>query len=153
MNLKNAIIFDFYGTIAVGNFKLKLTSEMDKTIHILAEKYPLYIATSANSVSVSDFLKKVSLADPFIQILGSNNFPTKFESLTEISSNFEAKNCIMISDTIADLEMAKRLQMKVIGVDWGLDGHKLKKYLDPGLITSNPNELPFLVNTLTNASE
>lgn len=103
--------------------EVKLFNEMDELITRLTQEYKLFIISSAITKGIQEFLKKYSLADCFVEIMGNDIHHSKVVKMNTIFSkhNLESKNCVFVTDTLGDMREAEQVDVQVIGVTWGFN--------------------------------
>lgn len=101
----------------------------------LSRSYVLTIASSGKKYNILWLLKK-SMSNKHFDFILATTDQTKEIMLREIMKKHRAdpKQTIMITDTIGDVKIAKKLGLKTIAVSWGFQSYKTLK-------TSKPNKL------------
>lgn len=114
-----------------------------EVIREISKKYPLAIISSTTSNSINNFLKSYKLEKYFTDVLGIDHDTSKEEKIRSIlkTYNLIAENCLMITDTVGDIEEAKRVGIKTIGVTWGYHDEKTIDSASPSALAHTPREL------------
>lgn len=110
----------------VGIFENNLYPGVEECLKNLKEKgYPIALASSKPEEACKRILEKHGLDGYFDEIVGATldgSISTKKEVLQAVFARMQvadAKDCILIGDTIFDVEGAKEVGMDCIGVSYG----------------------------------
>ncbi len=108
----------------------------------LDKKYILTISSSGRRDNIKNLLEANKLKSSFSLILASTA-ETKEYMITKILNKFHAKpkDAVMISDTVGDIMMAKKVGLKTIAVTWGFHSTKNLKKSNPDFVAKNFKEL------------
>ncbi len=90
----------------------------------------LMIISSASEEPINNFLAKYNLKKYFSEVLAKETHFGKVEKFKMMLEKYkiEAKNTLMITDSIGDVKEAMEVEIKTIGVVWGVhDGKRLKE--------------------------
>ena len=100
-------------------------------IEELENNYQLFINTSAPTYNVKHFLSLIEKENSFKEILGFDIEVSKVKKFQIILDKYNLKKeeCLFITDTLGDLKESEEVQIKSIGVTWGV--HK-RETLDQG---------------------
>ena len=108
----------------------------------LKTKYCLCIASSSLESAINFLLKKGGVNSCFVLVKGGQHYSKK-DILNEIliKTKLKPQNAIMITDTIGDIKVSKKVGLKTIAVTWGFHSAKMLKLSEPNFIVNNFNEL------------
>lgn len=114
-------------------FGAKLFSGAPNLIKKLSKKYNLTICSSGKKDNIRNLLKKNKL-DGFFDLILANFSHSKEEALLKLLKKFKTKpeETFMITDTVGDIKVAKKVGLMTIAVTWGFHNKKL-------LLSANPN--------------
>jgi len=109
-----------------------------KFIKKISEKYILSVASSGKRDNIKNLLKEKGAEDLFGLILANFNY-SKDTVIGEILDKFHVKpkETFMITDTVGDIEVAKKLGLKTIAVTWGFHSEELLRSAKPDHIANN----------------
>lgn len=112
-----------------------------------AEGYTLFVATSKPTLFAKEILKDHGLEDLFVEIVGcnmDNSRSDKAEIIGHILQTYslDAKDCLMIGDTMFDIIGANRHQMTCVGVTYG---HGDFSEYQPHFVVDSCQELETLI--------
>ncbi len=115
----------------------------------LAGRYTLAISSSTLKEYISTFLKKNRIDDCFKYIVGNQDH-SKAKGIEEIKNNlgYQYLDMIMVSDTTADLAVAKELGMMTAAVTWGFHDPAKLSLLVPTVIIDSPTKLILSLTSL-----
>lgn len=118
-----------------------------EVIQKVSKGYLLAIASSTTSGSINNFLKFHHLEKYFSEILGIDHSTSKEEKIRYILQAYglTAKDCLMITDTVGDIEEAKHVGVMTIGVTWGYHDEGTLKAVGPYGLARTPHELIQLI--------
>lgn len=130
------------------NSGAKLFPGTKELIKKLVAKYTLTIASSGHQTNVENLLDKNGTKDMFSLII-ANTATTKEGMIKEILTKLKSKaeESIMISDTVGDIELAKKMELQTIAVTWGFHSIKLLKTAKPDYVIKNFKELEYTLLT------
>ncbi|MDQ3245081.1 MAG: HAD hydrolase-like protein [bacterium] len=143
---KKLVMFDFDGVL-INTQHLDNDFSVDDILHdavlYLADKYELAIVSSASNKILNTFLKKENLDGCFKDVLGYEEHSSKVVRINSLLKkyNIEAKDSVLITDTLGDLKEANEAGAKSIAVLWGLHDHSTLANGNPNAIIENPNLL------------
>lgn len=102
----------------------------------------LTIASSGRRDNIEDLLGKNNIRGLFDTIL-ANTANTKEGMIQEIlnESNAKKEEAVMISDTVGDIEVAKRVGLQTVAVTWGFQSRDTLEKAGPNFLADNFNEL------------
>lgn len=115
---------------------------IDDVLKKLSKKHTLGILTSNKSENVQNFLDKYKL-DFFDFIYSEKDIFGKDKKIKKVLSkhNLKSSKAYYIGDETRDIEAAKRLKLKTIGVTWGIESKQLLEKSNPDYIISKPEKL------------
>ena len=118
--------------------KVRFFGGVKEFIKKLEKKYILAIASSGNQKNIENLLKNSEIAGLFNFIL-ANTSDTKEGMIRDIldRSNAKAGAAIMISDTVGDILVAKKVGLKTIAVTWGFQDEKTLRLAKPNFIAND----------------
>lgn len=123
--------------------ELKIKEEIKNVILKLSKKFELSIISSGGTQNIKNYFKNNNIQNTFKEILGQEDGESKEEKFKFILNkyNLTPNECIFVTDTLGDILEANRLNIKSIGVTFGLHDKELLKKGNPSKIISNINEL------------
>lgn len=132
MNFRSSNYDEYYNNKL---HKAKLFPKALKFLKNLSKDYILTIASSGQEDNIKNLLERNNLKNLFNLIL-ANSATSKAGMIKKIINKFKTtpQKTIMITDTVGDLRVAKKIGLKTIAVTWGF--HSAKK-----LELANPNHL------------
>ncbi len=118
--------------------RAKLFPGAIKFLKEIGKNYILTIASSGREDNIKNLLEENGVKDLFSIIL-ANSSTTKESMIKEILNKHKSnpKNTVMITDTVGDLKVAKKLGLKTIAVTWGFHSEKILKSEKPDYIANN----------------
>lgn len=123
------------------------------------EVYPLYdflkkyndrtivICSSSPREGIENFLSAKKISEFIDDIYDVHINPSKVEKLQMIMDKYDAKpeDCIFVTDTVGDINEAKKLNIDAIGVTWGLHSREILEKAKPLAIIDTIEELDVLI--------
>ncbi len=127
----------YYGTTGV-----KFFSGTVEFLKKVSKNYSLTIASSGKQENVMNLLEKNGVKKLFSLILASSDF-SKEDMLREVLNKFQVQpsEVVMITDTVGDVLVAKKVGLKTIAVTWGFHSLKVLEKSNPDFIVGNFKEL------------
>lgn len=122
--------------------KIKFFPDAVDFLKQLHKDHTLTIASSTPADFISKLLKKNKIQDLFSLVLGTREHSK--ENILKITSaklNAPLNTMTMVTDTVGDLKIAKKLGIKTIAVTWGFHSSNTLKQAEPDVIVSTFNEL------------
>ena len=109
----------------------------------LARKYILLIVTAKTEDSIEDHLKLGGYSTYFKKVYGFETSKSKVEKFNTAMNdfNFNADECVYVTDTIGDIKEAHKAGVPVIAVTWGYHDRKLLASVKPVAIVDTGDEL------------
>lgn len=94
--------------------------------------YLLIIVSSSSEEPINNFLAKYNLKKYFSEVLAKETHFGKVEKFKLMLKKYktEAKETLMITDSIGDVKEAMEVKIKTIGVGWGI--HNTKRLKEAG---------------------
>lgn len=122
--------------------KAKLFPGAVEFLKEIGKNYILTIASSGREDNIKNLLEKNCVKNLFGLIL-ANTATSKAGMIKETLNKFQAipKETIMLTDTVGDIDIAKKCGLKTIAVTWGFHSAKILKSSKPNFIVNNFNEL------------
>lgn len=120
----------------------KLFGGIKRILKKLSKDYVLTIASSGNKYNIIWLLKKSGSHKHFDLILATAE-KTKENMLREIMEEYGAdpKHTTMITDTVGDIKIAKKIGLKTIAVGWGFQNSKTLKKSEPDKLLHKVSDL------------
>lgn len=120
----------------------KIFLGIKKILKKLSKNYILTIASSGKKYNITWLLKKSGSHKHFDLIMATDE-KTKENMLREIMEKHgaDAKHTIMITDTVGDIKIAKKIGLKTIAVTWGFQNSKTLKKSKPDKLLSKVDDL------------
>lgn len=108
----------------------------------LSKNYILTVASSGKKDNIQKLLKANGI-DNFFSLILADFAYSKEGMINEILDEFLAKpeETFLITDTVGDIKVAKKLGLKTIAVTWGFHFLKLLKTAQPDYIANNFQKL------------
>ncbi len=102
----------------------------------------LTIASSGKKNNIRKLLRKNGLKNYFNLILADSTYSKK-NMIEEILNKFNAlpQKTILVTDTVGDINVAKKIGLKTIAVTWGFHSAKLLKSAKPDCLANSFNIL------------
>ena len=122
--------------------KAELFSGATEFLKKIDKKYTLAVASSGRQSNIENLLEESGLKGLFSFVLANASY-TKEGMIEEIldKSNSKAAETVMISDTMGDILVAKKVGLKTIAVTWGFHSAEVLKKTEPDFIANNFKEL------------
>lgn len=116
----------------------------------LDKKYILAIVSSGHQKNIENLLKENGLTGLFNFVLANVSY-AKEGMIEEVldRSNTKAEETIMISDTVGDIMVAKKVGFKTIAVTWGFQSAGKLKKSNPDIIVKNFKDLLAKIDKLS----
>lgn len=120
------------------NNKAMLYRGARQLIKKINKNHILTIASSGKEDNIKDLLKQNGI-DEFFNLILANSSDTKEGVIKEILDKFDAKpeETIMITDTVGDLRVAKKIGLKTAAVTWGFHSVRILKSEKPDYLASS----------------
>ncbi len=123
--------------------KLKVFPGISDAVRKLEADYHLVIVSSTLNDFINQVLTNNNLDNHFEDILGNDVSTSKVEKFKMVFDKYgvEAKDCVIITDTLGDMKEAAEVNMPSIGVTWGF---QKKEALEQGgavCIVDKPEEI------------
>jgi phosphoglycolate phosphatase len=99
---------------------LPIIPGMGELIRQIADHHPLHIVSSADEVSIKDFLQAQGLHSHFESVLGYETAESKVEKFKMLKLHESPKSHLFITDTLGDLKEAAKVGLPAIAVSWGV---------------------------------
>ncbi len=135
IDYKKERIAAFYNTV-------KLFPGATPLLQKLSKKYILTIASSTKDTLIRKLLQRNKVEKLFSIIHGANDY-SKEEALKNILSRTATTppQAIMVTDTVGDVLVAKKVGIKTIAVTWGFHSRLTLSKIRPSALIFNLNEL------------
>ena len=129
--------------------KVRLFPGVVKVLKKLSQDYILSIASSGKQNQILRLFKKRQADKMFDTVLGTTEY-TKKNMLKQIMKKRKTspEHTIMITDTVGDILVAKKVGLKTLAVTWGFHSKKILAQAKPDKIVSDIKNLPAVL-TLT----
>ena len=100
----------------------------------------LYVVTHNTEIAVRGFLEMKGATDIFDDILGAEARMEKADKLSGLvaANRVPASSCMMVGDSVGDLESAKLAGVVAVGVSWGYQSRERLAMVGPDLILDSP---------------
>jgi phosphoglycolate phosphatase-like HAD superfamily hydrolase len=137
LNFKHQIFEKYYSKSKLYEFCPKMILEFHKKNILMA------IVSATNEDAIKKILNTYNLLDKFFFIAGMNK-TGKVENIKkciEISQIKNISEAIFITDTIGDIKDAKKADIKVAAVGWGVHNINDLKKENPDFIIDDPNKI------------
>jgi len=121
---------------------LKTVPGLSAVIKKLSETNRLGIVSSNSTKNINKFLKNNKLDSYFEFVLSSPTF-NKAKRIDEAIRKYkmERSETVYIVDEISDIEISKKINIKIISVSWGFAGKNLLKRNGARVLINDPKEL------------
>ncbi len=115
----------------------------EKLIEDLHKRYKLFIVSGTQTDNLEYYLKLIDSVEKFIEILGADEILSKVERFKIIFNKhqLDSKECLFVTDTLGDIKEANEVELKTIGVTWGIHDFTLLEQGKPYKIVHDVNEL------------
>lgn len=122
---------------------------MQEVIKEIKKYHEIGILSTNSTQNVHSFLRKHNMESFHFTVSHSGLFK-KDVAIRKIISRRGAskKDLVYIGDEIRDIEAAKKVGVKSIGVTWGLNSKKALKNTGADFIAENPKQLFDIINSL-----
>ena len=112
-------------------------------IEDFSKEYKLFIVSSAPSFNIKKFLGYIECDVFFDEVLGVLEHRSKVEKFKMIFDKYDlnTKDCLFVTDTLGDIKEANKVDLKSIGVTWGLHNIEILTKGNPHKIVNNVEEL------------
>ena len=129
--------------------KAELFPGIAKAIKKIHGNYILSIASSGKQKNILQLLNKNGL-DKFLAIVLATTENTKENMINEIVKRFgiKPKETVMVTDTVGDINIAKKMGLKTIAVTWGFHPKKLLSLTVPDKIVSDRSKLSIDISSI-----
>jgi phosphoglycolate phosphatase len=89
---------------------------------VLKLGYEMVIVSSSFEKVIESFLKDNGLDKYFIEIMGKDTSPSKIAKFKIMFERYgvKAKESLIVTDSVGDVKEAREVEMKAIGVSWGV---------------------------------
>jgi phosphoglycolate phosphatase len=133
--------FEQYGKRVKDLAPFKGMEEVFKAI--IEMGYLLIIISSSSEGSINDFLVKYDLKKYFGEVLAKETHSGKVEKFKMMLKKYktEAKNTLMVTDSVGDVKEAMEMKIKTIGVAWGIHDAKKLKEAGADFVAEKPAEI------------
>lgn len=123
-----------------------------EAIKYCADTYIVTIVSSAWADTIKDFLDKEELLPYFQDILGADTHKSKVVKLNILLEKYAVKpeNAVFITDTLGDILEAHEVNIKSIGVTWGLHNTETLMRGKPEIIIDDPTLLLQTIEKILN---
>lgn len=120
---------------------------IEQTLDILASRHRLGVATSKIVRSAEEILSASGLRGYFDVVAGTDSVENPKPSpdmALHVANVLESSPsaCVVIGDSIYDMEMAVAAGMKAVGVTWGVDTPKNLSAAGASILCRDPYDLP-----------
>jgi len=105
--------------------------------------YKLVIVSSSDEDSINGFLEKYNLNQYFDEILGRKANFSKVEKIKTVFEKYGIKpdETLLVTDSVGDVKEAHEVEMKAIGVTWGLHEKERLEKCGTDFIADSPNDI------------
>jgi len=137
----------FFEHYVTGLMELSPDPRMLSVITTLACSYYLFIVSSANHSAVDGFLQKHGLRSYFSALLCMEVHKSKTWKIRKIMMDYqkEEDDLIFITDTLGDIEEARRVRVSSLAVSWGYHSLPTLQKAAPLAVVEQPEHLVPLV--------
>ncbi|MCL5435491.1 MAG: HAD hydrolase-like protein [Patescibacteria group bacterium] len=140
--------FDFFKEYTPRTLRLNPIPGVPQAIRLLQNDFKLLIISSTISSSIRRFLKKHRLDGYFGRIYGNEIQASKIKKFRLAMHTYHVRpqNCIFITDTLGDINEARRVSVSSLAVTWGYHSPATLKKGSPYKLLSKPSQLRKAVN-------
>lgn len=111
--------------------------------NLLKMDYRLIVVSSAKGKDIGTFLKKYSLEKYFVEIMGCEIDRSKVKKFEMVFKKYKikVKETLIVTDSVGDVREAGEVNMKSIGVVWGI--HEKEKLIKNGanFVAERPKDI------------
>ena len=107
------------------------------------QKFKLIIVSSADEEIIKNYLEKYNLEKYFIKIMARKTHTSKVEKFKMVFEEFKIKpkETLLVTDSVGDVKEAHEVNMKAIGVLWGLHEKERLERNGTDFIAENPKDI------------
>jgi len=106
----------------------------------LSEESELYIISSNFTDIIKNSLKRRNV-NCFKQIIGGDKETSKVIKIMTLKEQYPNAKFFYIGDTVADINEAKKAEVKTVAVTWGYHSREQLEQAKPDMIIESPEEL------------
>lgn len=130
-----------------------MSGDIETAVKDLSEEYTLCIVSSAFESSIRDFLDRDNLTRHFSDILGADTHTSKVVKLQSLLDKYEIdpQDSIFITDTLGDILESNTVQIRSIGVLWGLHDRETLERGNPTIIIDAQAVLKNTIENILNS--
>lgn len=139
---------DFFRDYANDMKECAVFPGMPDVLQQLAERYALYVVSSAPGGLIREYLTHAGVLSLFVDVYGMDVSLSKSVKVGMVLAREQASLCnaLLITDTLGDVREARHAGIEAIGVTWGVhERHRLEKGAPWG-ICEIPAELPTAID-------
>lgn len=127
--------------------KAKLFPEVANILEKISKNHILTIASSGRENNIKNLLEENGIAGLFNMVV-ANSATSKDGMIKEILDKFNSnpKEIIMVTDTIGDINTAKKLGLKTIAATWGFQSAYTLESSKPDFIAHSFKEIEEILN-------
>lgn len=105
--------------------------------------YKLIIVSSSREESIENYLRTHNLDKYFVEIMGKNTHRSKVEKFKMVFEKHKIKpnETLIVTDSVGDVKEAHEVEMRAIGVTWGI--HEKERLENNGVdfVAESPSEI------------
>lgn len=141
---------DFFGAYSGRVLKKKMINGIADVLNYLAQKYSLIIVSSTTTPIIKDYLQKYGVGQCFAEVLGNDVDKSKVKKFKKAFKQFKLteKDCVFVTDTLGDIKEANEVNIKTIGVTWGVHSKSTLTLGRPMALVDKPKDIIFEVEKL-----
>ena len=146
---------DFHGKYSRHILEQHIVPSLSEIIPQLATSYRLFIISSSQTEPINAFLHHHKLKQYFAKIYGLDVHPNKTEKFRTVLAEYrlDPTNCLMITDTLGDINQAHAANINTIAVSWGVHPEDTLRRGHPVTILESPLQLRQAVEDYFNETE
>lgn len=110
---------------------------------LIRQKFKIIIVSSADEEAIESYLKIHNLDKYITKIMARKTHPSKVEKFKMVFEEFriKAKETLLITDSVGDVKESHEVEMKAIGVLWGLHERERLERNGVDFIAENPKDI------------
>lgn len=149
-NISASKLKNFFKKYSQSLSAMPIVPGIKEVIKNLSSSYRMAVVSSSYTLTIHNFLKDHGLAECFVDIQGFDKGESKSEKISQLLSSWSVSGDrgLMITDTLGDIEEARKAGVKSIGVLWGYHDERTLNTGEPEAVAGNPKELFEIIQKL-----
>jgi phosphoglycolate phosphatase len=149
-NISASKLKNFFKKYSQSLSAMPIVPGIKEVIKNLSSSYRMAVVSSSYTLTIHNFLKDHGLAECFVDIQGFDKGESKSEKISQLLSSWSVSGDqgLMVTDTLGDIEEARKAGVKSIGVLWGYHDKRTLNTGEPEAVVGNPKELFEIIQKL-----